>query len=517
MGNAAAAASPAPPAIEMAGISKRFGATRALDDVAFTAHAGEVHALLGENGAGKSTLMYVLAGIYHPDRGTMQRAGAGVVFRSPADAINQGIGIVHQHFELVQALSVFDNIVLGAERRSWRLNRQYHRRHIAELAERYGFSVDLDRRVQELEIGDQQKVEILRILYAGVDVLILDEPTTHLTPAEVERLFGLVRELTGSGLTVILIAHKLREVLAIAGRVTVLRRGKLVGTIDAAAATEAALVGMMMGGGDAIAAVTRESRAGREPAEAVAMSLRGAGTAADRRAVQLTDLDLDVREGELVGVAGVAGNGQRELVELLAGLRAATHGAIRVCGRDLTRTSVADRIRAGVAVVPGDRLIEGILGGGAICETYALGLHQMWRDERWSPALMRERARHMIAEFDVTAPHELAVTATMSGGNIQKVIVARALAISAGCAGGVIVAMNPTSGLDVRAAGFVHEQLLRACAGGRGLLLISEDLDELMALADRIVVLHQGHFVAAYPRAGFDRYAIGARMVGSDG
>ena len=499
-------------AVEMAGVSKRFGSVQALHAVDFSCRAGEVHALLGENGAGKTSLMNVLAGLYRADAGTIRLHGRVVEMRSPRNAIAHDIGMVHQHFELVRAFSAFENIVLGVEKRVWSMDADRHRGAIAKLARRYGFDVDLDRHVRDLEIGDQQKVEILRILATGARVLILDEPTTHLTPIEVERLFGSVREFARSGLTVILIAHKLREILAVADRLTVLRRGRLVGTLDAADADEPGVVEMMIGERGALGTASCPRTV---VGPGTVLAVRGAASAEDQRAVDLADVDLTVRSGELVGVAGVAGNGQKELVELLCGLRPLAAGSILLGERDVSRCSVRERIRAGLATLPGDRIREGILPGAPLFESYALGLHQIWDRGGWQPGTVRDEAQSMIGRFRVVAPGADAPTAVLSGGNIQKVLVARALAIAGQGGDSVLVAMNPTSGLDVGAAAFVHGQLGAMCSRGAGVLLISEDLEELLAICHRILVLYRGRVVGSYEREAFDRYAIGAGMVGS--
>ena len=497
------------PIIEMRGISKRFGSTVALDDVDLAIGRGEIHGLLGENGAGKTTLMNVLTGLYRADTGEVLLKGERVELRSPRDAIAHRVGMVHQHFELVQAFTALENILLGADIGNWSVDESSHRARITELARHYGFEIDLDRRVADLEIGDQQKIEILRILYAGVDILILDEPTTHLTPAEVEQLFGAVRELAADGLTVVLIAHKLREVLSIVDRLTVLRRGRVAGSLGADTADPPRIVALMMGDDREVP----EPRAKACEVEAhEVLRLDGAGAPSDGVSVALTDLAATVCRGELVGVAGVAGNGQRELVELLAGVREVGSGQVVVGGHDVTGASVAERIRAGVAVLPGDRIREGILPAQSVYESYILGLHCR-AETAWDVRAIKGRARSMIERYDVRTPNEEVATATLSGGNIQKVLVARALTIAEQAEGGLLVAMNPTSGLDVGAAAFVHEQLINVCEHGGGVLLISEDLDELMTLCDRIVVLSKGRFVSEQRRGEYDRFELGRFMV----
>jgi ABC-type uncharacterized transport system ATPase subunit len=496
------------PAVEMRGISKRFGETQALDDVSFVVRAGEIHGLLGENGAGKTTLMNVLTGLYRADAGSVDLHGETVALTQPADAIAQGVGMVHQHFELVQAFSALENILLGAEKGRWSMDRRAHREAITELAARYGFDVDLDRRVADLEIGQQQKVEILRILYSGTDILVLDEPTTHLTPAEVEQLFASVRELASRGLSVILIAHKLHEVLAVCDRITVLRHGRAAGTRDVTGVDRADIIAMMMGEGREVPEVRAKRCAIQQE---TVLELVGAASPGDQVDVSLHGLDIAVRRGEFVGVAGVAGNGQRELMEMLAGIRPITAGSMVSHGIDVTNEGADERIRAGVAVLPGDRMREGVLPANPLYETYALGRHLL--QDGFDPDELMAQARDMITRFDVRTPDEHAPTASLSGGNIQKVLVARALAISAHVGGGAMVVMNPTSGLDVGAAAFVHEQLVRTCESGGGVLLISEDLDELLTLCDRIVVLAHGEFVGSQDAGAYDRLELGRLMV----
>ncbi len=502
-------AGPTEPVVELLGIRKVFGDTIALDGVDLTVRRGEIHGLLGENGAGKTTLVNVLTGLYRADEGTIRIKGETVDVRTPRDAIRHRVGMVHQHFELVQAFSAIENILLGAGSDRDTDRRAGQARQIAELAHHHGFSIDLDRKVADMEIGDQQKVEILRILYAGVDIMILDEPTTHLTPAEVDHLFETIRGLAADGLTVILIAHKLREVLAVVDRVTVLRRGQQAGSVDRADADESVLVSMMMGSEQEVATIATETR---EVQEEVLLELAGVSAPSDGVSVALRGLDLAVHRGEVVGVAGVAGNGQRELMEVMAGIRPSAAGRTSVRWYDVTTAGAAERIQRGVAVLPGDRMREGVLPASPLYETYTLGRHVLHQG-RWRLSALRERTRQVIERYDVRTPSEMVPTATLSGGNIQKILVARALSISEDAHGGVVVAMNPTSGLDVGASAFVHQQLVRTGEMGGAVLLISEDLDELLLLCDRIVVLSEGALTAEQRRGGYDRHELGRYMV----
>lgn len=494
--------------LRMDDVSKRFGNVQALDSATFEAARGEVHALLGENGAGKTTLMNVLAGIYKADAGSISLRGSSVSIGTPRDAVDQRVGMVHQHFELVQVFTAFENIVVGAGGR-FTLDEANQRRAITEMADRYGIEVPLDRPVRELAVGEQQKVAILRALYGGLDILILDEPTTHLTPAEVDRLFGAMRELVATGLTVILISHKLREVLASADRITVLRRGRTVGTMDVVGADERAIVSLLMGDAAPAPATSARQRSGAGDSLLELRRVRSNGSR------QGLDLDLVVRGGELLGVAGVAGNGQRELCDVLSGIRFVDDGTIHLAGRNVTRQSVAERIKCGLAIIPEGRLHEGVLPSAPLYESYHLGLHQLDGRRRWNRAELRRSARNVISNYRIAAPGEACVTANLSGGNIQKLLVARAFAIVERSRNGLVVAMNPTRGLDIGSASFVHQQMDGLCRAGHAVMLVSEDLDELMTVCDRIVVLQGGSFVAEFPRDAFDRHAIGGKMVGA--
>jgi general nucleoside transport system ATP-binding protein len=498
-------------AVELSDISKRFGDVQALDAASFSARAGEIHALLGENGAGKTTIMNVLVGLYRADSGEVRLGGAPVTIRSPRDAADHRVGMVHQHFELVKVFDGLDNILLGAESTRFRSDRARHEAAIDELAGSTGLTVDLQTPVGELAVGDQQKIEILRTLYAGIDVLILDEPSTHLTPAEVDTLFSVIRRLADEGLTVVLITHKLNEVLAIADRITVLRRGATVGTIARQDASRAAIVEMMMGKGAAGDRSTVTPRP-REPEPDTAPLLMLNGVRADAG----PPIDLRIERGELVGVAGVAGNGQQRLVRLISGLDRAIAGTIQLGGNDITSRSVAERIRAGIAVLPDDRMRDGVLASAPLHETYYLGVHQLTTGSRVRRSRLRTLAREAIQTYRVVARDEDVVTATLSGGNVQKLLVARAEVIATAAEDGVVIAMNASRGLDVGAAAFVHERFLALRDSGRSVIFLSEDLDELMHLCDRIVVVHAGSIVASFDRGEYDRYEIGGHMVGSD-
>jgi len=498
----------------MRGIAKRFGETVALASVDFTAGRGEIHGLLGENGAGKTTLMNVLSGLYRADRGEILIDGAPAAIRSPADALRYRIGMVHQHVELIDRFTALENVLLGREGSRLRLRIESHREAVAALGRRFGLVVDLDTEVRRLAVGVQQKVEILKALYRGVDVLVLDEPTTLLTPGEVDVLFATIRTLAATGLTVVFITHKIAEILANCDRVTVMRAGTVVGVLDRTAADEARLVTLMIG-----QRVTRVSSGdgGTRAEGRLALEVRGLCVTPSSGERLVDDCTFTVAAGEIVGVAGVAGNGQRELAEALLGLRPLAQGTIIVAGRDLTRGSVRDRFSSGLAYIPEDRIEDGLLPGLSVAENLMLGLHH-WafpRRRGFDAGVVRDLARQAIAEYGVQASSEEASAATLSGGNIQKVLVARAMALTRLGRGAVLIAMSPTRGLDVRATEFVRGRLLALARSGGAVLLISEDLDELLQLCDRLLVMFRGAMVGDFPRAEVDPYRVGALMAGA--
>ncbi len=503
-----------PGKVALRGIRKRFGEVQALDGVDLDLRPGEVHALVGENGAGKTTLMNVLAGVYRADEGSVLVGSRAVQIGSPKDALRLGIGMVHQHFELVAPFTVLENVMLGQEGGTWRLNTREARARVQALMDRHGLRVSLDARVRDLSIGVQQKVEILKALYRGVRVLILDEPTTHLTPQEVDGLFGEIRQFVASGLTVVLITHKIREIRDIGDRITVMRRGRVVGTLERHEAQEERLVELLMGARTARAVVVRPRKALSEwpSVELIGVSTEGAnGTA-------IVDCTLAARPGEIVGVAGVAGNGQRELAEAIVGTRRIAAGTLKVGGRDVTRASVRDRLLAGIAYVPEDRLHEGILPHASVAETLVLGPHHALFRGRWTFDEARGRAlvREAMDEYAIAAPDERTPTARLSGGNIQKVLVARAMFLAEQTPGGLLVALNPTRGLDIGTTQQVQRRLAELRDGGGAVLLVSEDLDELMQLSTRITVMYRGRLVGEFERSAFDAYRIGALMTGAE-
>ena len=501
----------------MLGIVKSFGSVRALDSVDFELPRNEVHVLAGENGAGKTTLMNVLAGLYGADAGSIEIDGAAVTIGSPRDAIDVGIGMVHQHFELVGSLTALDNVILGREGGGWRIDHAALRRAVQSVMEQFGVVVNLDTPVRELSIGEQQKIEILKSLYQGAKVLILDEPTTHLTPQEVDGLFGTIRTLLGGGLTVVLITHKLREIRGIGDRVTVMRRGRVVGSAKQLDVTEAELVEMLMG--------ERETPMVNQVNSPVAvftttplLELRGVTAPRPDGHPVVDDCSLVVNRGEIVGVAGVAGNGQRELAECIMGLRSVEQGDVTLNGSTVTNANVGERIRAGLAYIPEDGIGEGILPHASVSDTMILGPHLLLGGGSWffDDGRARELTRAAVKRYAVATPSEHTATARLSGGNIQKLLIARAMLLTSLVPSSVLIAMNPTRGLDIRTSQFVHQQLLELRAGGNAVLLVSEDLDELLRLTDRLVVMYRGRIAGQFSKPEFDAYRIGALMAGGD-
>jgi ABC-type uncharacterized transport system ATPase subunit len=481
------AASKSPPLVRLEGVTKRFPGVTANDSVDLTLHSGEIHALVGENGAGKSTLMRVLYGLYPPEEGRIVVRGKEERITSPRAAIALGIGMVHQHFMLVERFTVTENIVLGAEGGAI-VDTDSARDKIAELARAYGFNIDPSRRVEDLSVGQEQRVEILKALYRGIDVLILDEPTAVLTPSEAKDLFSNLRRLRDDGKSIVFISHKLDEVLEIADRITVLRRGKVVGETRPADTSKAKIAEMMVG---------REVlfRLQKTEVEAEAPILEVERLTVDDH---LHDIDLVVHGGEILGVAGVEGNGQRELAETLVGLMRPTSGRIRIDGKDLTGLSCAACRKRGIAFVPEDRQERGLVLDMSVWENSVLG--QQSRKEYsggWGVLAIRkikELATRLVREFDVRARGINVAAATLSGGNQQKLILARELEEDPR----LLIAHQPTRGLDVGAIEFVWKQLLEQKEAGRAVLLISAELDEIYELSDRIVTIYEGRITGEY-------------------
>jgi ABC-type uncharacterized transport system ATPase subunit len=502
----------APPAVAMLGITKRFPGVVANDHVDFEAAAGEVHALLGENGAGKSTLSNILTGLYRPDEGQILLHGRPTHFQSPRDALDAGIGMVHQHFRLVEPFTVAENVVLGDHRgegRSFRVRPRATERRVGELSKQYGLHVDPRARIWQLSLGEQQRVEILKAVYRDAQILILDEPTAVLTPQEADVLFETLRAMAATGRTVIFISHKLHEVKAVADRVTVLRGGRSIATVNAANATLRSLAALMVG--RELEPQGREAQA-REAGDIV-LAVEDVWAQGDRGAAALKGASLTVRAGEIVAVAGVAGNGQLELAETVACIRKPTKGRVCVGGREIRTGDPRAAIAAGVAYVPEDRLGTGLAPSLSIASNLVL---KSYRDGSAShgPLLrlrrITDRAIELIRQYGIAASGPHAQARQLSGGNLQKVVLAREFSGRPS----LLIAASPTRGLDVGAIETVHAYLRDAAVDGLGVLLISEDLDEILALSDRIAVMYEGVILGEFDTGEADLEEIGLLMAG---
>jgi simple sugar transport system ATP-binding protein len=501
--------SPRIDALEMRGIVKRFPGVLADDDVNFDVKAGEIHALLGENGAGKSTLMKILYGLYQPDAGAILRNGQPVEIHSPGDAIRNGIGMIHQHFMLVDNLTVVENVALGLPSdRPPLLDLVQVEQRIRTLTERYQLRVDTSAVVGRLAVGQQQRVEIIKALYRGAALLILDEPTAVLTPQEVADLFVIMRQMAREGHALVFISHKLHEVMEITDRITVLRNGRVVGSLATKDTNRRELASLMVG---------RPVSFERPPAPAAQGPLRlqvdHISAVDDRKMPVLRDVTLEVRSGEILGVAGVSGNGQRPLAEVIAGLRPVTAGALRLDGEDIGHLSAADRIAAGVGYIPEERMHDGVVRDFSVADNLIL------RDLA-TPAVARgiflrfgsigERARRLVSQFQVKTPSIDTPVRSLSGGNIQKLILARELSLRPR----LLIAAQPTRGVDVGASEYIHGQLIEQREAGTAILLISEDLDEILLLADRIAVMYEGRIMDVLDRAAATPEKLGLLMAG---
>src|SRR5438874_6377409 len=478
----------------MRGIRKEFPGVVANDDVSLDVRRGEVHALLGENGAGKSTLMNILYGLYRPDGGEILMQGKPSTFGSARDAIAAGIGMVHQHFMLIPVMTVAENIVLGIEPRAGVfLDERGAERRVRELSEQFGLAVDPGALVSEITVGQQQRVEILKALYRGAEILILDEPTAVLTPQEAGELFAIIRSLQADGKSIIFISHKLNEVLEIADRITVLRRGRKIETVPRAGATEASLARAMVGR----EVLLRVERPPAEPGE-VLLSVEDLHVRDDRGLDKVRGVSFAVRAGEIVGVAGVDGNGQSELIDAITGLRRLERGRIEVAGRELRHATAREMLDAGVGHIPEDRQRRGLVLEFTIAENIALHDYAKPPDAKsgWLyPNRLVERARVLIREFDVRGGGSPTRALALSGGNQQKVVAAREIARDPK----VLIAAQPTRGLDVGAIEFLHRRLVEERGEGRAILLVSLELDEILSLADRILVIYEGEIVGEFP------------------
>jgi general nucleoside transport system ATP-binding protein len=482
------------PVLELRGITKRFPGIVADDHVDFDLRGGEVHALLGENGAGKSTLMNIVYGLYHADEGEILVKGDPIRIHSPKDAISRGIGMVHQHFMLIPVMTVAENIVLGNEptKAGDILDYGAARKRVTNLSRQFGFAIEPDARVENIGVGQQQRVEILKALYRHADILILDEPTAVLTPQEAKELFEILRTLTREGLSIIFISHKLNEVLEIADRITVLRRGKKVDTVPRAGATEEGLARMMVGR-EVLLRVDKPPATPGEPLLEVenlqVLDELGLGA--------VNGVSFDVRRGEIVGLAGVDGNGQSELIEALSGLRKVEAGTVRLAGRDVTGASAHDVLHRGLGHIPEDRQRRGLVLNFSLAENLALHDYDAEPNARFGwlfPRRLVQRARGILRQFDVRGGGPQTLASALSGGNQQKVVVGRELSRDPQ----VLLAAQPTRGLDVGAIEFVHRRLVEARNGDAAVLLVSLELDEILSLSDRILVIYEGRIAGEY-------------------
>ena len=517
------------------GVRKAFGPVVANSDASLVVQRGEIHAVVGENGAGKSTLMRMLAGMYRPDAGRIVVEGRDVTGWSTREAIAAGVGMVHQHFMLVPTLTVAENLVLGQEPvRGLRLDLASAEEAVRALCQRTGLVVDPRRKVSELTVGEAQRVEILKVLYRGAKILILDEPTAVLSPLEVQELWDVLRRLTAKGAggeggeaegTVVVITHKLDEVIAISQRITVMRAGRTVGELDTAGATPAAIARMMVGrevrltgeDGEALGAVQAIDAEGpvtthTTRSRPAVLAVRDLVVSSARRRDEVNRVSFEVGEGEILGIAGVEGNGQTELVEAIAGLRRQSSGTIRIMGRDVGGLGVRDRGDLGLSHIPEDRHRRGLVLDYSIADNLILGLQHRFSDRG---VIARDRVRAnataRIQEFDIRPPEEGLAARALSGGNQQKVVVAREMR---GRAFSLLLASQPTRGVDVGAIEFIHAQLRAARDAGKGVLLVSADLAEVLALSDRIAVMYEGEIVATFARGEADAATLGTYMTG---
>ena len=493
-------------ALELRGIVKRFGALTANDNIDLDLRRGEIHALLGENGAGKSTLMNVVYGMLSPDEGEIRVNGKPVTINGPRSAMDHGIGMVFQHFMLIPVMTVAENVVLGAEpSKAGMLDMAGARKRVRELSERHGLAVTPDALVEDITVGQQQRVEILRALDRGADILVLDEPTAVLTAQETAELAVVLRGLADRGTSIIFISHKLREVLDISDRVSVLRRGKMIGTVDTKGSTEASLARMMVGR-DVVLAIDKPPR---EPGEPI-LEISDLHVEDDRGLPAVDGLSMTVRGGEIVAVAGVDGNGQSELIEAITGLRPITGGDITVKGKSLNEADPRECRRCGVGHIAEDRHRRGLVLDFTLAENISLrNYREGARFGLMSPRRWVERAAKLLGEYDVRGGRPNTLARSLSGGNQQKVVIAREVSGEPD----VLIAAQPTRGLDVGAIEFVHKQLLRERAEGRAVLLVSLELEEVRSLADRILVIFEGRIVGELPPSATEE-ELGLLMTG---
>jgi simple sugar transport system ATP-binding protein len=493
----------------MNGIVKRFPGVLANDKISLEVEEGEIHCLLGENGAGKSTLMNILYGLYHHDEGEIFIRGKTAANSGPRDAIAQGIGMVHQHFMLIPVFTVLENLILGTEPvKGLSVDRARSKKELTEISQKYGMDINLDAYVKDISVGMQQRVEILKLLYRGADIMIFDEPTAILTPQEIEELYKVMRSLRDKGKTIIFITHKLREVMEISDRVTVLRDGKVISLVETKNTTTRDLARMMVGREVLFTTVRPDVVPGEEVLNVLDLHAK------DKRGHKaLKGLSLSVRQGEIVGIAGVDGNGQTELVEVLTGLRKLESGKIRLAGRQMDIQNSKEYLKAGTAHIPEDRLLRGLILDFPLYENMILG----FEDEKpFAKGIFldffqaKKRASELVAAFDVRTPNVQVLAGTLSGGNQQKAVLAREFARNPK----ILVASQPTRGLDVGAIEFIHQQIMDAKKDGKAILLVSLELSEIMNLSDRILVIYEGRIIAEFKAGEATEAEIGFMMAG---
>lgn len=498
--------------IELKHITKQFPGVLANDDVSLDIEKGEIHAIVGENGAGKSTLMKILYGLYEPTAGEIYYKGSPVNIKSPLDAIRLGIGMVHQHFMLVPSFTVAENIVLGVEPRKRRIFTDYNEavKITEKLSSDYGLKVDPHARVESLSVGIQQRIEILKVLNKGADIIILDEPTAVLTPQETEELFKVIRKLVDElDKTVIIITHKLQEVLNLSDRVSVMRQGRLIGTLDTKEANERILAEMMVGREVLFEELERKDLPKKEVLIAKDLKARD-----NRGLMALKGVSFSLRSGEILGVAGVEGNGQSELVEVLTGLRLAEEGSIKVKGIEATNMEPAEIRKLGISHIPEDRLLTGLSRKATISENMILGYHKKEPYARKGIHLnrkkIRERADRLIKEYDVRTPSQDIMAENLSGGNMQKMVIAREFSFDSD----ILIIAQPTRGVDIGAIEFIHKEIIEKRNEGAAILLFSADLDEIFRLSDRIITFYEGEITGEFASKEISKNEIGLYMTG---
>ena len=498
------------PVLELRNITKQFPGVLANDHINLTLGEGEIHALLGENGAGKSTLMNILYGLYSPDEGEIYIRGQATKITGPTDAIRQGIGMVHQHFMLIPVLTVAENVMLGEETtKGLVLDRKQVAKRIRELSQRHGLEVDPDAKVENLSVGVRQRVEIIKVLYRSANILILDEPTAVLTPQEADDLFGILRSLRQQGVSIIFISHKLREVLDLADRVTVIRRGRVVGETETAGASQAMLAELMVGRQVALTVEKTSVHAG-EPV----LVFQDLKVLDNHLHLAVNCASLEVRAGEILGVAGVQGNGQTELVEALTGLRTVQNGTVHIAGLDVTNATPRTITECGVSHIPEDRQEDGLVLSFPVYDN--LIINTFYRPPFAKGLVVNqkaivEQADGLIEQFDIRTPSPAVPVSNLSGGNQQKVIVARELNRPIK----LLIANQPTRGLDVGSIEFIHQQLVQKRDEGAAVLLVSAELDEIIGLADRIAVMFKGQFTAIVDADEVSKEQVGLMMAGN--